>query len=584
MNRTRFPTCYRIIFLPALVFCVVCVPLLARNVTESTELSGTIADGLNITAATDPITISGTAAVTGVLSVNPGAGKVTFAEGSVITMNASGSDKDFWYGSNILLAGTLNINSSGETGRFRVGVSGTAKTSTLEITGALNVRTSGMFIFSAGAADNTSEAALYTQNVHVNGGTLNGATTSTMWIGSRNNVFTTITNGGTMTLNASPMLIAGGGNDWNGLEDRTVTFDVQNGTLVFLSPSAIQVNSRHGSNECTNTFKVTVGSEGELRLGNTLTLNHANSIDPTSGITLNGGKLSFQDRDISLTGKMVPVLGTGGGVVDTNGWDVTFATALSGSSLTKTGDGVLILNAVPTYTGDTLVSGGTLRLKAQVDGRFPSRNITVSPGAMLEIAVKNGTGWGNNSPNLTLQENARLDFSVTSDPWSSVMKLTMSDGVRITNSGGVATARLYVCDTASVLSGTVVSDLPIHARTTGEYSALVNAGKFNIAPGAVLKLNKGLKAWATGNKTNTLIKQGGGDMWVYEGVGTTAATPGANNTARIQVDAGRLFLYGVNDATSFVVKSGATLLMADRWMLRTRSRSKPAPASVRSTP
>ena len=57
----------------------------------------------------------------------------------------------------------------------------------------------------------------------------------------------------------------------------------------------------------------------------------------------------------------------GNSIVDVDGTQLTLSGVVSGSNdLTKTGNGIAILSATNTYTGDTTISAGTLR----VSGKF----------------------------------------------------------------------------------------------------------------------------------------------------------------------------------------------------------------------
>ena len=74
------------------------------------------------------------------------------------------------------------------------------------------------------------------------------------------------------------------------------------------------------------------------------------------------------------------VAGTGGGTIDTNGFDSTFSGVFSGSGgLTKAGDGGLTLSGKNTYKGDTIVNAGSL----SVNGSIASSKTTINTGALL---------------------------------------------------------------------------------------------------------------------------------------------------------------------------------------------------------
>ena len=63
----------------------------------------------------------------------------------------------------------------------------------------------------------------------------------------------------------------------------------------------------------------------------------------------------------NISAKLAP-LGAGGGTFDTNGNNVTLASAITGSGgLAKQGLGTLNLTGANTYTGGTAVLAGTLR-------------------------------------------------------------------------------------------------------------------------------------------------------------------------------------------------------------------------------
>jgi autotransporter-associated beta strand protein len=86
----------------------------------------------------------------------------------------------------------------------------------------------------------------------------------------------------------------------------------------------------------------------------------------------NGGTLRLSEEVTDLTTQTQFTLGTGGGVIDNNGFNATLSglvtagtlnttTGITGTgSLTSTGTGTLTLSGVNTYSGNTIVSAGTL--------------------------------------------------------------------------------------------------------------------------------------------------------------------------------------------------------------------------------
>lgn len=83
----------------------------------------------------------------------------------------------------------------------------------------------------------------------------------------------------------------------------------------------------------------------------------------TGGVTFTGGTFQYlANQPFDLSSRTVSI-NSGGGTIDTNGNNITFASAIGSGgsgSFTKAGAGTLTLNAVATYTGGTTISGGTL--------------------------------------------------------------------------------------------------------------------------------------------------------------------------------------------------------------------------------
>ncbi len=98
-----------------------------------------------------------------------------------------------------------------------------------------------------------------------------------------------------------------------------------------------------------------------------------------------------------LTTETQFTLGTGGGVIDNNGFSTNLSgivttgfgpltTGITGTgSLTSTGSGTLTLTGVNTYSGDTTVSSGTLTL-GQINGSNEASTVSIASGAVLNLA------------------------------------------------------------------------------------------------------------------------------------------------------------------------------------------------------
>ncbi|WET38897.1 autotransporter outer membrane beta-barrel domain-containing protein [Citrobacter enshiensis] len=109
----------------------------------------------------------------------------------------------------------------------------------------------------------------------------------------------------------------------------------------------------------------------------------------------------------------------------TSGWD--------GKTLTKAGAGTLTLSAVNTYTGDTLVNGGTL--KAGIANAFAqSANVAVASGATLDLNSYNQTARNlSGAGNVTLGSAMLTENAVSDTTFSGILSGT--GGLTKTGSG-----------------------------------------------------------------------------------------------------------------------------------------------------
>ncbi|WP_438483088.1 beta strand repeat-containing protein [Oleiharenicola lentus] len=108
-----------------------------------------------------------------------------------------------------------------------------------------------------------------------------------------------------------------------------------------------------------NLFNRLILASGSLRVGSAENLNY--TWDETSTVTFDGGALQAA---ASFSTTHTTILAAGGGTFEVgSGLTLDWNGAIAGEgSLTKIGAGTLLLGGAGTYTGDTFVNGGILRL------------------------------------------------------------------------------------------------------------------------------------------------------------------------------------------------------------------------------
>ncbi|WP_265593690.1 autotransporter-associated beta strand repeat-containing protein [Verrucomicrobium sp. BvORR034] len=144
-------------------------------------------------------------------------------------------------------------------------------------------------------------------------------------------------------------------------------------------------NTLYLNNANTYTGATTV-SEGWIHLGNTRGLGLSN-------VTLAGGGIRYGSGiTVDLSTRITEIAGSGG-IIDTNGNNITFKKSLVGSGvLTKTGEGRLTLRASAgdvSFGGSIIVEQGVLALAAGTgftNNFIPTGGIVVNDGATLDIS------------------------------------------------------------------------------------------------------------------------------------------------------------------------------------------------------
>ena len=179
----------------------------------------------------------------------------------------------------------------------------------------------------------------------------------------------------------------------------------------------------------------------------------------------------------SLSGAGSVLNGSGAWSTLTVGNDNTstlFSGAISGSNaLVKVGSGTLTLSAANTYFGNTLVSGGTLRLSGGANRLPTSSTVTVAAGATLDLNGQSqalaGIGGGGSviGGSLTVTNGV-----VAPGGLSIVGTLTLSNTPTLSGTLIVDTRTNGTCDLLSVTGSLDVSGLALQMADAAQMSGL----------------------------------------------------------------------------------------------------------------
>ena len=196
----------------------------------------------------------------------------------------------------------------------------------------------------------------------------------------------------------------------------------------------------------------------------------------TGNLSFNGGTLkATRDESNFISGLNSANIGGNGAVIDNNGKEIGINQALTGSgsgSVKFDGSGRTTLRQNNTYTGDTLVRGGTLMV--DTGGSIANSSATVSSGATLKVngvagaVVLNGILSGTGTVGaLTMNAGSSLN------PGDTIGKLTASSASFAADSTynfGIASVTGAAGAAADLLSVTGALDL----------SAITSSSKMNL--------------------------------------------------------------------------------------------------------
>ncbi len=329
------------------------------------------------------------------------------------------------------------------------------------------------------------------------------------------------------------------------------------------------------TNNFTGTVKV---SAGTLAISNNLNLG-----DAANSITMDGGTLKSTSLAATMTRAIS--LAAGGGTFEMAGNASTFSGVISGAgNLTKTGTTTLVLGTANNYSGQTIISTGTVVSNGinSLGDASGTNSVVLAGGILRTSSSYNETRAINLTANSSLDSSAATVSSTFSGPITGAFTLTkitagtltftgtntydattVTGGTSIFNSaaslpnynvsGKVTNATANVIVAVSAGGGGQWSTADIDTFLTTSLTPAGQLGKF------------GINVDAANTYTHPSVLSNGTSVLNFSKVGAGTLTLSGNNnyTGTTTVDGGTLILTATGMATTgtYTANSGGTLFI-----------------------
>ena len=509
----------------------------------SLTLSATTLLNKQATAAARPLTFGGASdiIVSGVISDNSGVGalvNLTKQDAGTLTLNGA----DTYTGSTTVSGGTLKAGNASALGFGGNQTAGTTTTGTTVSSGAtldLNGQTinepitiSGTGVGGNGALINSGSAATIPSGiagiaVSAGGSAYSSAPSITSITGGGSSAAATATLGLTAATFTSTTFTGGAGT-WAVGDLINITGGNGNGAIGYVSavggspvvPTAINftgagANPGYGFTAAPTGWTKNTSTSGTVTGGAFGgTAPNATSFQVSAVSMTTAGSGYTGTPTFSIGGNATPSTVTLSSVAlaaDSSiggSGNITINAVVSGSTfaLTKVGAGTLTLGGANTYSGNTTISGGTLKL--DTGGSLASTPvITVATGAGLDVSASTLTTALTLGSSQTLKASATGANTTGTITVGSGKNLTLGNattGLEFTAYGGGSTAPLTLAGSAGNLNlngEPIKVDVTGSALNAGPYTLIANGGSATVSgsPGSLdLSGGLGVGSGATG--------------------------------------------------------------------------------------
>lgn len=599
---------------------------------ESATFAGTLQDGgtgrkLSLTKlGGGELVLSGTNPITGVTTVQAGRLSVSgpaaslgsvLAPGNVVVGSIASSPTelvvsaggvvraaDLKLGKAALSSGNTTVNGAGSSVQLATLEVGEAGNGQLTISAGGQVTSTGAATLGvvAGAVGRvmiTDSGSLWSGADYLN---IGGAGNGTLEVVAGARVDTTTS--GTIGANSGGVgfvSVSGNGSQWTA---PTLNLGYQgSGRLDIADGGVVTANQTIG-------LGVKAGGVGTLNLlaGGMLRTGNLYGTPGSSQLNLGGGTLQILGGSFSSSVNASLAAGTRS-TVDTNGQNATMSGVLSGSGgLVKTGAGILTIGGNNTFTGDTILAGGTIKLNSATALGSGGGGLQIDTGTLdlngQSLVTGNLSGLGGTITNLASTTTASMKVNAAGN---ATYGGSVTDGgtgrtVALVKAGS---GELILTGASSHTGGTVVQagNLTV-SGDGGVIGALTTIGNFvvglvsgdagilNVRDGAKIvaadvKIGKvalsggSLRVYGSGSSVQTATLEvgegGSGDAQVSNG-----AILSATNSSSMAVGAGSAAVASVNgtgsqwnsgDYLTVGLSGNATLTVADGGTLRTTKSS-----------